>query len=517
PVVNKRIPGGGTAIIDCQLNNTELDIGFFCKEIGVYAKDPDTGDEVLYSYRNTENYSDYIPPANSNEIQNQIYTLIIVIGQIENVNVTITEGIGSVSRAEYYNHLSDINPHPQFLQVDMNKVKDCKDVWVGNGEQRRLQRMGIGDFRAKLLGGDAATLPELAGRMTQMELEQSNMAFTLANMPDIVISSTEPLNPKAYWIYRKDAESSLPRELFAALELSNMVFYDNLNPATEINTMKVKVNAVTAGSRTIGLDSLAGVHPGESYTLTDGAKSESVQVKSSSKNGGVLRVVCKNDVMNTYDLTKTYIYRTTAGLRNGKLLSAWHSGEEIIFDAKEFKADGIRKLAYAQGLIRHGKLNGVRIRAFASFLDEIAERKNYAVGIGSGTRQTLTLPDANIDYATIRIYVNGNEITNFDANTETSPTEITLTAPNGAAITADYKYNYSDEDWQEMNLVTVQDYGESGIIASKFEYGLKNNEAEKTRACVKWLLEAEDDTAQPVSVYGVAAGFAKAKDVEVEV
>jgi len=65
-----------------------------------------------------------------------------------------------------------------------------------------------------------------------------------------------------------------------------------------------------------------------------------------------------------------------------------------------------------------------------------------------------------------------------------------------------------------MDLVTVQDYGESGMIASKFEYSLKDDETENTRVCIKWRLEAIDDTAKPVSVYGIAEGFAKVKDLE---
>jgi len=517
PVAFRRVTGTGTAIIECELKNTELDVGFFASELGVYAKDPDTGDEVLYAYRNTSDYPDYVPAAGSGEVLNQIYSIIIVVGQIENVNVTITEGVGGVSRAEYYTHLSDVNPHPQFLQVDVNKVKNFKDVWVSNGEQRRLQRIGKKEFQAEMLGGEASTIPELAGRTSQLELEVANMAFVMAdstNKPKRVISSTEPLDPTVEWRYRENAESSMSSELFSALDLSNMVFYDNFKPITEVNTLRVKVKAVTAGSRTVGLASLENVHPGESYTLTDGVNSEFIQVKSSSKNANVHRIVCKNDILHTYDLTKTYIYRTTAGLKNGKLLSAWHPGEEIIFKSKEFRRDGIRKLAYAQGLVRHSKLKGVKMRGFVSFLDEIIERKGVILGEGTGAKQTIPLPDDNIDYTTIKVYVNGVETESFDANTETNPAEVTLTVANGVSITADYKCNYNEEDWKEMDLVTVQEYGNSGMIASKFEYSLKDDDTENTRVCIKWRLEATDDTAEPVSVYGVAEGFAKVKDLE---
>lgn len=515
PIGNIRLDGTGTSVMECILKNAELEQGFFARELGIFANDPDTGEEVLYAIRNTGDYSEYIPAATSGEVINFVYSVITVVGQSENVTVTIEEGIGGVSRAEFYGHINEKNPHPEFLKIG-REVDEGKIIFVGEeNNPRMLDRMTMKSMRKAILGGDASTIPELAGRMTQQELELANMAFALENYPNVIISSTEPLDPRVYWIYRPDAETSLTRELFSALELSNMVFYDDFDPVTEVDTLKTKVTAITAGSRTIGLESLDGIHPGEFLTVTDGLNSELVQVKASSKNDGVLRIVCKADIVHTYDLTKTYVYRTTAGLKNGSLLSAWHPGEEIIFDSKEFRADGIRKLAYAQGLVRHGKLIGTRIRASVTYNDEIQEREQVAVGIGTGARQTIQLPDERIDYTSIRMFANGTAVEGFSANTETSPAEVTLTAPAGASITASYKCNYTDEDWKEMDLVTVQDYGESGIVASKFEHSLAAGGTEKTRTCIKWRLEAVDDTAQPVRIYGVAAGWAKVADVEV--
>ena len=149
----------------------------------------------------------------------------------------------------------------------------------------------------------------------------------------------------------------------------------------------------------------------------------------------------------------------------------------------------------------------------------IVEKNGVNIGTGTGVKQTLTLPDEKIDYSSIRVYVNGAETSNFDANTETNPAEITLKVANGARITVDYKCNYNEENWQEMNLVTVQGYQDSDIIASKFEYAIDASESEKTRVCVKWRLEEIDDTeetATAANIYGVAIGFAKVKETEAE-
>ena len=200
PVVYRRIDGTGTAILDCELKNTELEHGFFAKEIGVFATDPETGDEVLYAYRNTGARSDYITAASSTEIINQIYSIIIVVDQIENVEVTITEGVGSVSRAEYYEHLSSTNPHPEFAQISDTKVTNTFNIWVNNGEKRQFERMSVSDMRSLVLGGDTASIPYLEGRISQNEQEILNLAFRQNASSKVIYSSTEPINPAATWV-----------------------------------------------------------------------------------------------------------------------------------------------------------------------------------------------------------------------------------------------------------------------------------------------------------------------------
>lgn len=290
PVAFRRVDGTGTAVIECELKNANLDRGFHAKEVGVYATDPETGDEVLYAYRNTGRDSEFIPAAGSGETLNTIYSVIIIVGQIENVNVTITEGIGSVSRAEYYSHLSDNNPHPQFLQMDLNKVTDCKDVWVGNGEQRRLQRMGIGDLRTKILGDNASQIPVMAGRISQLELELENIGI----------------------------QTMIKEEL----DLSNMFIYEDFAPANRIDDTKTKVTGISAGSRTLDVESLEGIMQGSWYWVTDGILKEPIQVASMQNNDDLCRIITKTPIVNTYNIPQTMLYRSTAGVKNGKAVGS---------------------------------------------------------------------------------------------------------------------------------------------------------------------------------------------------
>ena len=290
PTIHRKVDGTGTAVIECQYMNTQLDKGFFARELGVYATDPETGDEVLYAYRNTGAYPEYVPAAGSGEIINNIYSVIIVVGQIENVNITITEGIGSVSRAEYYNHLSETNPHPQLLQMDINKVADCRDVWVGNGEQRRLQRMGVEDFRTKILGDNASRLPIMAGRISQLELELENIGI----------------------------QTMIKEEL----DLSNMFIYEDFSPANRIDDTNTKVNGISAGSKTLDVDSLDGIMQGSWYWVTDGILKEPIQVASMQNNDDLRRIITKTPIVNTYNIAQTMLYRSTAGVKSGKAVGS---------------------------------------------------------------------------------------------------------------------------------------------------------------------------------------------------
>ena len=520
PIGNIRLDGTGTSVMECILKNAELEQGFFARELGIFANDPDTGEELLYAIRNTGDYSEYIPAASSGEVINFVYSVITVVGQSENVTVTIKEGIGGVSRAEFYDHQNDQNPHPNFLKIG-SAVNNCIIVFVGEqNNPRRLDRITVDDLRTVLLGANTSTLPIMNGRLSQLEIELGNMGIRLDGPPNIAVSSTEPTDPNAIWFkVAPEYDSEFARRIFSDLNLSNMAFYDDFFPVQEVETLKISVNAITAGSRTIGVASLDGIKPGQIYTVTDGVNSEDIQVKSSSKNDGVLRIITTEDIQNTYVIANTVILRTTADMvtkvlgATGKNGVKWNTGESIVSMTKEFAEDGIRSLAFAQCMIHHDKLTTGKIRAFAAFGDKVRTITDVPIGTGTGERQTLRLPDTGVDYNTIEIKVGGSRFLYFSANTEPERPEITLTATNGAEITASYKCGYGAEAWNEMQLVSEETYAETGRVASKFEYALPEGAETMTRTAIKFVLEkGEGGENDSTIVYAVSLGWAKAAE-----
>lgn len=94
------VPGDGTAVLRIILTNQGLAAGFFMRELGVYAQDPDTGEELLYSYSNCGEFADFLPAAGGATLVEQIFDLITIIGDAENVTAVIDDYITIALKSE---------------------------------------------------------------------------------------------------------------------------------------------------------------------------------------------------------------------------------------------------------------------------------------------------------------------------------------------------------------------------------------------------------------------------------
>ena len=145
--------------------------------------------------------------------------------------------------------------------------------------------MGIGDLRTKILGDNASQIPVMAGRISQLELELANVGI----------------------------QTMVKEEL----NLSNLFLYEDFKPADMIDNTMTKVNAISAGSNTIGVASLEGITQGSWYWITDGIRKEAIQVASMQNNDDLCRIITKTPIANTYNIPTTMLYRSTAGVKDG--------------------------------------------------------------------------------------------------------------------------------------------------------------------------------------------------------
>lgn len=82
-----RVVNTSTAQVAGFFSNADISTGFWWRETGVFAQDPDVG-EILYGYTNAGDAGDYIPTVEDTRIEKYIYCSIAV-ANADTVNITI--------------------------------------------------------------------------------------------------------------------------------------------------------------------------------------------------------------------------------------------------------------------------------------------------------------------------------------------------------------------------------------------------------------------------------------------
>ncbi|BBB91066.1 MAG TPA: hypothetical protein PKA28_10890 [Methylomusa anaerophila] len=278
PIIVNDVTGTGTARMQVVLKNEGLATGFFAREIGVYATDPDAG-EILYAVANAGNNADYIPAGGGADLVELIFEVYTVVGQAANVTADINTSLLYATVTQMMNHENSTNPHPEFLKLGAT-VTDCSSVIVQQSDPKTIYPMPFDTLKQKVLGGDGSDMQILAGRVDQIEREQANQALAT------------------------EAQQIFP-------DYNAMIVEDFANP-DKVDTFECEVTSIAAGDDSIDVTVLAGIVPGASYTITDGVYQEVMQIKSIVKNGSTLRVIMTEPVNNTYLTGSTHMYRTTA-------------------------------------------------------------------------------------------------------------------------------------------------------------------------------------------------------------
>ena len=80
--------GDGTTRVRVLITNESLVTGFFVREVGLYATDPDVG-EILYAVSNAGDQADYLPAAGGAVVIEQVLDIITIIGNAQNVTAVI--------------------------------------------------------------------------------------------------------------------------------------------------------------------------------------------------------------------------------------------------------------------------------------------------------------------------------------------------------------------------------------------------------------------------------------------
>ncbi len=260
PIISVQVLGSGLASITCLVQNAELTRGFTIREKAVFARDPDTGDEILYAYVNSDLKARWIPSGESSYIWDFELSVITVIDRATNINAVIDSGLLYVTQEQFQAHINSTTPHP--------------NAATGGG----------GDI-------DSVTVQLLNSRISQNEVNIANLFMQL------------------------DAETALGLK-------PNLMLVEDFQGETVCDNFVQDVTAATAGTANITLADDTGLLAGSWYTLTDGVNSEFVQIVSVAKSGSTVTAILASNIANTYNLANTKLYRSTMTVGEGQAYGA---------------------------------------------------------------------------------------------------------------------------------------------------------------------------------------------------
>lgn len=108
----------GQVAIKFTVDNSELTSGFFVREIGIFAKINDGGEEQLYAYTNAGNYTNYLAD-NKTPVDAIITKIDLAVGNATDINFTLDKSIVYVSLEDLdtalQNHNSSSTAHVEAI------------------------------------------------------------------------------------------------------------------------------------------------------------------------------------------------------------------------------------------------------------------------------------------------------------------------------------------------------------------------------------------------------------------
>ncbi|WP_069997743.1 hypothetical protein [Cellulosilyticum sp. I15G10I2] len=116
-----------TATVGGILNNSDILTGFYWREVGLFAADPDTGIETLYCYGNAGNLAEYIPAGGGSEILEKRLDIVATIGNATNISAAIDNSLIYLTLTDLDNHSNSGSSHPDIRE----QISDCLEA-VGN-------------------------------------------------------------------------------------------------------------------------------------------------------------------------------------------------------------------------------------------------------------------------------------------------------------------------------------------------------------------------------------------------
>jgi len=158
-ITKLRVLGQGRAVIGTVLTNQDITTGFYFREIGIFADDPDEG-EILYAYANAGNNAEHIPPGGGPDVVEKHIDSIVAVGQAPNVTAVIDQSLVFATLKDMNDHrTAGVLDHPDG-SVTTAKLAD------GSVTDEKIGDRTISDTSAP--SGNSGTLTAILGWLANM-------------------------------------------------------------------------------------------------------------------------------------------------------------------------------------------------------------------------------------------------------------------------------------------------------------------------------------------------------------
>lgn len=134
---------GVTAIVGGVFNNSQMEQGFFYRELALKAEDPDKGD-ITYCYGNAGDLAEWIPPTGTPTVIEKTVDVLTIVGAAENVSAVINPYVYSrfYTTATMTTTWSGTGPYTQTIPVAGVLATDTPvfgPLWGNDPETREAQ------------------------------------------------------------------------------------------------------------------------------------------------------------------------------------------------------------------------------------------------------------------------------------------------------------------------------------------------------------------------------------------
>ena len=132
----------GTAKVGGELTNQDMTQGFYWREIGLFATDPDVG-EVLYCYGNAAELAEYIPPGDGSQIIERVAEIVAIIGNAANVSAIINSSLIYLTMEDFEAHNTSDTAHQDIRQQLIVQSEQISDL-LAPATTTKLGRVKVG-------------------------------------------------------------------------------------------------------------------------------------------------------------------------------------------------------------------------------------------------------------------------------------------------------------------------------------------------------------------------------------